>query len=159
MMNLVKIISAELDSQARRIVKFLRDGKSDVRTSFQATPFGIDSKPPKNMIAVYSSTEERGKSVVVGYINKNLVADTGEVRLFSVNSSGVLQTYIWLKANGQILIGGDSKHFVEYEALKAKWDAHIAEYNLHTHPGNGTPTTQQSTSNIDDVKTDNIKTA
>lgn len=156
-MNLVKVISSELDSLSRRVIKALRYGTKDVRTATQAAPFGIDSNPPKNMMAVFSKTEEAGKSVIVGYINKNLVAASGEVRLFSVNEAGVLQTYVWLKADGQILLGGDTKHLVEFEALKAKWDAHIAEYNLHTHSGNGVPATQQSTSNIDDVKTDNLK--
>ena len=60
-MNLVKVISSEIDNTKRRIVKFLRYGKSDVQTSFEAMPFGIDSSPTKDMIAIYAPTGENGK--------------------------------------------------------------------------------------------------
>lgn len=157
-MNIVKVISSEV-VKLRRVIKMLRTGKGDVRTAHQVSPFGFDSVPLKDMVAVFAQTEERGKSLLIGYLNKDIIAAPGETRLYSLNSNGVLQTYVWLKNNGVILIGGDTKHFVEFEALKAKWDAHIAEYNLHSHAGNGVPPTVQSTSNIDDTKTENVKTA
>lgn len=158
-MNLVKTISTELSKFNQRVIKFLRYGKSDVRVAHQASPFGLDSNPPKGMTAVFSPTDERGKSVVIGYLNRDMIADVGEMRLYSLNAAGVLQTYVWLKKDGILLLGGDSKHFVEFEALKVKWDAHINEYNLHSHASNGAPPTVQSTSNIDDAKTVKVKTA
>ncbi len=68
-MDLVKIISTEIDNLKRRVVKFFRMGKSDVRTSLEANAYGIDSNPIKDMIAIYSDTSLNGKTVILGYIN------------------------------------------------------------------------------------------
>ena len=52
-MNFVKITSTSIDELSRRIIKFLRLGRSDVQDSIQVAPFGFDSCPVKDMIAVY----------------------------------------------------------------------------------------------------------
>jgi len=165
-MNLVRIISSEFKATVNElIVKFRRYGKSDIRTATQAAPFGIDSRPPKGMVAVFSPTDEKGRSVVVGYVNKNLVADVGEVRLFSVNASGVLQTYVWLKKDGVLLLGGSAKHLARFEELKTGFDQLKTDFNAfltHVHGGSGTPPAPPatpSTASIDASKTDNVKTA
>jgi hypothetical protein len=47
-MQLTRVISTQLDSLNRRLIKVLRFGKSDVQTPFQALPHGIDSNPVKD---------------------------------------------------------------------------------------------------------------
>lgn len=116
-MNAVKIISTELDNLARRLVKFLRFGRDDVQTSLQAGPYGTDSNPIKDMVAIYSETQEKGKTIIVGYINRNQMADAGENRIFSTDSSGNVKTFIWLKNDGTMLVGGDTDNMVRYIPL------------------------------------------
>lgn len=141
-MNLSKILSTSFDDLQRRIVKVLRKGKSDVQTAMEAAPFGIDSNPLKDMIAVYAPTEEKGKTVIIGYLNKNQLADVGETRLFSTDSDGTLKFYAWLKNDGTMEIGGNDYHMVRYEKLaeafnelKQDFNDHITAYNSHTHTG------------------------
>jgi hypothetical protein len=66
-MNLIKIYSSTVDNLQRRVVKFLRFGKDDVRTSFQTGPYGIDHNPIKDMLAVYGETTKNGDTVIIGY--------------------------------------------------------------------------------------------
>jgi hypothetical protein len=175
MLTLVNIISAEI-KDAIRSVKFLRYGKKDFQTSFQATPPGIDSHPVKDMIAIYSPTDERGETVVIGYINKNQLAAIGETRIFSTNDVGELQTFIWLKNDGTIRIGGDAKNMVRFQELESgfnqlKTDLNnlISAFNAHMHPtaGTGPPSPPSpgsgipavaSNASIEDAKIDEIKT-
>lgn len=173
-MNIMKVISTEIVEQGRRWIKGLRTGTKDVRTASQATPFGIDSAPLKDMRAIFARTEERGRSVIVGYLLDNMLAQDGETRLFSLNSDGELQTYLWLKKDGTILLGGDAKNLARFQELKEGFDQLkadlndlISKYNTHVHSGvttgggiSGATTTTDtaSTASIDDAKIDEIKT-
>ena len=175
-MNLVKVISSEIDNTKRRIVKFLRYGKSDVQTSFEAMPFGIDSNPTKDLIAIYGATGENGKTVIVGYINKNQIADVGELRLFSTDSDNAEKFYIYLKNDGNCEIGGDADNMVRYSKLQSAFDELKQDFNNHIQnwnafsaayaPGSpttlGTPptalTSQGSNADITQAKINEIKT-
>lgn len=172
-MNLVKIISTEIDSLNRRVVKFLRFGKSDIQTSFETSSCGIDSNPIKDMIAVYVETATKGQTVIIGYINKKQLAAVGELRLYSTNETGVEKFYTWLKNDGTMEIGGDSDNMVRYSKLedafnelKADFNSFITAYNTHVHVGvtsgfasSGTTTPgTQSTADITPAKIDEIKT-
>ena len=173
MLNLTKILSTDFDDLARRLVKVLRKGKSDVQTPMEAAPFGIDSNPLKDMIAVYGPTEEKGKTVIIGYLNKNQQADVGETRLFSTDADGALKFYAWLKNDGTMEIGGADYHMVRYEQLetafnelKADFNALVTTFNSHTHLGviagfatSGTTTASGTASDADitPAKIDEIK--
>ena len=178
-MNAVKIISTEIDELRRRLVKFLRFGRNDVQTAIEAAPYGFDSHPVKDMIALYAPTTQNGKSVIVGYLNKNQLAEIGELRLFSTNAQGDEQAYIWLKNDGVIELGGDEDFLVRYSkleeafnTLKADLNALTNSYNSHTHvtsatigssatPGKVEPTASkasESNANISPAKIESIKT-
>lgn len=181
MLQLIKIISTELDRQSRRVAKFLRYGKNDTQTSLQAAPPGVDANPIKDMIAVYAPTSEKGDTVVIGYINKNQVAEPGEYRVFSTNADGQVQATIHLKANGVIVITGQSMEFLgnaktlaKFQELKSGFDqlkndlnSLISTFNSHVHTGVQTgggssgPTPTQgspSTASVDDSQASNLKT-
>lgn len=113
----VKTISTEIDNLTRRVIKFLRFGRGDVQTSLQVSPYGVDSNPIKDFTAIYAETGEKGKTVIIGYINRNQLAEVGEYRIFSTDASGNMQTYIWLKNDGTMQIGGDVDNMVRYAAL------------------------------------------
>lgn len=166
MLNVVKIISTEFDKAKRRIVKFLRYGKSDVQTSAEASPFGIDSNPVKDMIAVYSQTGTKGETVIIGYIDKNKLADVGELRLYSTDSNGNLKAYTWLKKDGTIEIGGNTDFMVRYSKLEEAFNELKGKFNTFAStyvPGGpstqGMPATiTQSNADISQAKINEIKT-
>lgn len=167
MVGITKVISTFIENTFRRI-KFYFFGNIDVRSAFQATPFGIDSSPIKGMSAIYSDTATSGKTVIIGYINKNQLAADGETRLFSLDSTGALKAYLWIKANGTIEIGGSTKNMVRFQelesgfnALKTSLNNFITVFNAHVHSAHGTPTATpgtSSTASIEDAKIDEIKT-
>ena len=101
MVKISQIISSSID-KGRRILKILRLGKDDIQTSFESMPYGIDSVPVKDLIAIQMETGERGKTVIVGYINKNQIADVGELKIFATNAQGAEQGFIHLKNNGVV---------------------------------------------------------
>ncbi len=118
MIYLTKVFSSSLDKISRRVVKFLRNGKSDVQTAEESGPYGVDSNPIRHMIAIYAKTEQAGQNVLIGYINKNQLAEQGEIRIYSTDSDGGLKTYVWCKNNGDILLGGDADNAVRFNPLK-----------------------------------------
>lgn len=89
-----------------------------VKTALESSPFGIDSSPIKDMTAIYSNTSNDAESVIIGYINNNQIAEQGETRLFSLDSSGNLKAFIHLKKDGVIELNGDSNFVVKYNELQ-----------------------------------------
>lgn len=69
------------------------------------------------MVAVYSETAEKGKDVIVGYLNKNQLADVGESRMYATDANGNLKLYVWLKADGTMELGGTADNAVRYQKL------------------------------------------
>jgi len=166
MVNFVKTISSEINSVSQRVVKYLRYGKFDVQTSVQVAPFGIDSNPLKDMIAIYSQSMVKGETVVIGYVNKNQLAGIGETRLFSEDSDGVLATYLHLKNNGIIEIGGNTDFMVRYSALETAFNELQDKFNTFANAYiAGSPTVtgmpvavSPSNADISGAKIDEIKT-
>ncbi len=172
-MTIVKVISTRILSN-KRLVKFLRMGKSDVQENYQVAPFGFDSNPVKDMIAVYSKTDELGKSVIIGYIDKNQLADVGESRMYSTDADGLLKFFLHLKNNGTAEFGGDADFMVRFSGLetafnelKSDLNNLVTTFNTHVHPGvtsgpsstSPTPTPgTQSTADISPAKIEEIKT-
>lgn len=173
MLNFVKTLSTKI-TDGKRFIKFLRYGKDDVQTSVEAGAFGVDSNPVKDLIAVYAPTGEKGQTVIIGYLNKNQLADVGEFRMYSTDPNGVEKAYIWLKNDETIEIGGDDDHMVRYSALetafnqlKSDFDSLVTTFNTHVHPGvttgpgsttvTATPSSPSS-ADITGAKIDDIKT-
>ena len=105
MVKITKIISSAIKN-GRRILKILRLGKEDIQTSFESMPYGVDSVPVKDLIAIQMETSEKGKSVVVGYINKNQAASVGEIRIYATDTNGVEKGFVHLKNDGVITANG-----------------------------------------------------
>ena len=174
-MNFTKVISTNLDNLSRRVIKILRLGKSDVRTALEATPYGIDSNPVKDMIAIYSPLGTKGKKVIIGYLNKNQLAEVGGLRLYSTDENGSEQNFVYLRSSGDIEIGGDTDNMVRFSKLKEAFDELKNDFNnfvsttyaTHTHNviSIGAPTAvpvplgTTSAADIDPAKIDEIKTS
>ena len=178
MLVLVKTISTSIDNLSRRLVKYCRYGKADIQTSIEVGPYGVDSNPIKDMVAVYAPTAEQGKTVIIGYLNKNKVAAIGEYRNFSTDADGNMVFYTWLKNDGTMEIGGNSDNMVRYSKLKdafnqlrddhnelvTKWDAFVSAYlpggpvNVGTPPTLAGSNVGQSTADISGAKIEELKT-
>lgn len=173
-MQLIKVISTRI-AAASRLVKFLRLGKYDVQEVKVVGPYGVDSAPIKDVVGLYVKTGVKGESVLVGYINKNQLADIGEHRLFSTNSEGQQQTYVWLKNDGILEIGGDDDFMVRYSKMAEAYNEMKTDINnLKTLISTWTPVPTDGgaslqaflatwsgtnlTKNIEDSKIDTIKT-
>lgn len=172
MIRLVKVISSAITSKVRS-VKFYWRGKSDVRNSEDFSPFGIDGNPLKDMVAIAVQSGQDGKAFIIGYLNKNQLAEPGELRLFSLDASGVEKTYQWFKKDGTIEILGNTDNMVRYSELETAFnqlkddhDRLVILFNTHTHSGgtimgNTGPvsaTGLPSTADITPAKIDEIKT-
>jgi hypothetical protein len=165
MANIVKVLSTFFDKLNRREIKVLRYGKSDVQTALETSPYGIDSNPIEGMMAIYAETNEKGKTVIVGYLNKNQLSESGEIRLYSTDDQGELKTYLWLKKDGNIELGGNSDNLVRYSpldsalknlALSINQQLTLIASGITTAGGAYTP--QQIDIDIADAKIDEIKT-
>ena len=97
-----------------RSIKVLQFG---AKTADVVAPFGDDSAPLKDMTAIYAETTNVGESVVIGYINTNQIALPGEKRIFSLDASGNLSTYIHLQTDGTMHLGGNTDNVVQYNPL------------------------------------------
>lgn len=169
---------------ASRVVKAFRKIKSeafkdDTEETDVVQPFGFEGVPIKDMIALVAETSELGRNQVIGYIHKNVLAAAGESRMFSLDVNGTVKAYTWCKANGDLLLNGDSNFAVkfnelktEYNSLKAtvndiaqKWSDFANNYAPGSPSTTGLPATlagkavAQNTSNIDNAKNTNIKTS
>lgn len=178
MMNLTGVISS-MKSGGVQLVKFLRMGKSDVQENKTVSPYGVDSNPIKGMVALYTKTGQDGENILIGYINKNAIAEPGELRLFGTNSTGTEMCYQWFRNNGNIEVNGDEDNMVRFSELKISFDQLRTDLNKLTYNVNqfysnylpGSPTVQglpltaaslitpDSTVSIDDAKIDAVLTS
>lgn len=114
--SIVSVISSSIVSLVRTI-KFRRFGLSDIQETEEIGPANTDSVPIKGMVAIYADTSSQGQPVIIGYINKNQLAEPGEHRIYSTDSNGTVKTFIWLKSDGKIQLGGNADNGVRWSPL------------------------------------------
>jgi len=164
MIWLTTTLSTAVDNANRLIQKVLRLGKQDVQTAVVSAPYGVDSNAVKDMIAIYASSSMKGDNVILGYINKNALAEVGGLRLFSTNAAGEEQFYVYLRASNNLELGGTERHLARFEELetafndlKGKWNAFASAYVPGGPLNVGLPSTAQSSSaDISQCKIENI---
>ena len=113
-LSILKSVAIE---QGQRILKVMQYGP---KTANECGPFGLDSSPLENYTAIYSETANVGESLIIGYIQKNQIAQQGEARLFSLDSNGLLKAEIFCKADGTIILNGGGFNSVRYENLNSE---------------------------------------
>ena len=116
MITLSKLKSVAIE-QGQRILKVMQYGP---KTANECGPFGLDSSPLPEYTAIYSETANAGESLIIGYIQKNQIAQQGEARLFSLDSKGLLKAEIFCKADGTIILNGGGFNAVRYENLNSE---------------------------------------
>jgi hypothetical protein len=127
-MKILKVANTSFDSLKRLVVKAW-NGKSDARTAIEASSYGIDSNPVKDMVAIYAKTELDGNEYIIGYLNKNRLAAIGETRLFSTDTNGALKAFIWLKSDGTMQLGGSVHNAVRYTPLNSGLQSEVSLIN------------------------------
>lgn len=138
------IISTYISSAlkaAKRVLTLNVFGTYDPRTASECAPFGYDAVPGKKLKALFIKTTSNSEPVCAGYINDQQVATAGQVRLYSTDDTGAVQTYILLREDAKMEIGGNANHMTQFEGLQTAFNtlrgdlnSLISAYNGHTHP-------------------------
>lgn len=113
MITFSKMKSSTIE-QGKRILKVLQFGAKTAKESY---PFGFDSSAPENMTAIYAETTNKGEAVIIGYINKNQLAELGGSRMYSIDASGQVKAYIYARPSGILELNGSEYSAVRYENL------------------------------------------
>lgn len=119
MLSIGKVNSTTVKEGFRKI-KALLFGKIDVKTLYESMPFGDDARPPKGFRAIIAPTNEKGKMVVIGYINtKQLESiNPGEKRIYATDETGQnLSSFVLCKNDGTIEINGNVDFMVRFGPL------------------------------------------
>jgi hypothetical protein len=111
-----KIKSSVIEA-GKRILKVEQFG---AKTAKEAYPFGFDSVPPEGFTAIFAETTNKDASVIVGYINKNQLAEVGASRMYALGESGEVSGFVYVRASGVLELNGSDFSAVRYENLKAK---------------------------------------
>lgn len=111
----------------KRILKVEEFG---VKTADECAPFGIDSSPIKGMTAIYQETTNNSESVIIGYINENQIAESGETRFYSMDANKTVKAFVFLKANGNIELNGNTHSGVRYAPLNSGIQATDTAINI-----------------------------
>jgi hypothetical protein len=174
MIRIGKIINTTIE-KSKLIVKILGLGSSDVKTIYNVAPFGIDGNTTDKYKCVYSETGVGGERVLLGIINSRVLAESGELHLFSEKSNGTDSFRIKLMTNETCEIGGNANFAVRYNELKSEYDKTVlyltslktASLGIATAldalvPGTSTAfnliMSTQTTGDISTCKNDKIKT-
>lgn len=118
MISLSKINSSTIEA-GKRILKVIGIGGS-AYTAKESYPFGFDSVPPEGYTALYSDTSNRDESVIIGYINKNQLAEAGGVRMYAVGTSGEVSGFVYVRASGVLELNGSDYSAVRFQELKTQ---------------------------------------
>lgn len=113
MLTFSKLKSSSIE-QGKRILKVLQFG---AKTAKECGPFGFDSSAPENWTAIYGETSNKGESVVIGYINKNQLAEVGGSRMYALDSSGEVVGYVYARASGVLELNGNEFSGVRFQNL------------------------------------------
>ncbi|MBB6236481.1 hypothetical protein HDC90_001093 [Pedobacter sp. AK013] len=125
-MSSLSRFKSALVEKGRRILKVIEYGP---KTADECAPFGDDSNPLANMTAVLMETDVIGEPVVVGYLNTNQLAASGEKRIYSLKPDGSVSFYAWLKNDGTMHLGGYTHNLVRYAPLNTSINNQNTEIN------------------------------
>lgn len=115
-----KVLQSAIKDTVRKVQILLFQRAREVQ---QSVPYGIDSVPVKDMVAVYSATGEMGQSVIIGYLYKDAVAEVGSIRLYSENG------YVHLRANGNLELLGTADNAMRYAAFNSVIQSYLTSQN------------------------------
>lgn len=110
----------------KRLLKVIQFG---AKTAKESMPFGYDGNPIPELTAIYAATSNASEKVIIGYINKNQLAATGEVRLYSLDANGAVSAFMWLHNDGNLELNGDDYTAVRYSMLNTGLQQEVLKIN------------------------------
>jgi len=125
----ISTITGFIKKGSYNLLKVTRFGRADHQEAYICAPFGLDSIAPKDVKAVHAKTLNDGKPVIIGVLNKEIKADTGETRLYAVDASGAEIIDILLKKDGTAEINGTGEFLVKWTAMNTAQQATIGLIN------------------------------
>lgn len=158
-------ITKSIVKNARRFVKYIAMGRDDVKEHRAAAPWGDESVPVKDAVAIWANTSVSGEAVVIGYINTSALDDLnpGERRIFSTDDSGAVQVYARFTDDGKIQLNGAADNLIRYSEMRSAFNEMrsdlnnlITLYNTHVHPAVGAPTASTATPSTADMTSSKI---
>ena len=128
-MKLTWVVSTSL-KRGYRYIK-TRMTSSIVETSSQANPFGFDSNPSKNFIAIISETQSNDKPVVVGYLNPRALESlkVGDSMQYATDTNGDIQSTITLRNDGTAELLSNADNAVRYSKLEEAFNELNDKFN------------------------------
>lgn len=128
MLTFSKFKESSIGQQGRRLLKVFEFG---AKTAKEVSSFGVDSNPNvMDMTAIYAKTSNQSENVVIGYIQTNLLAEPGEIRIFSLDDNGAVKSYVWCKKDGKLELNGNAFTSVRFEALDTALQAEVSKINV-----------------------------
>ena len=115
------IIISRVIEIADKFIKVVRYGNRDIQEPEQYLPFGVDSKPLKDMLGAYSDTGADDEQVILGYLIQSKTKE-GETRIYAKSKDGKELFYMYLKENGKLELGGDKDNLIRYKELESALD-------------------------------------
>lgn len=144
-----------------RILKVFQYG---AKTADECAPFGFDGNPPNEMDAIFLETAAGGEPVIIGYIQTQRLANQGEARLYALNENNNLSTYLWLRKDQTVEIGGNNENLVKFSKLQQellnlqnKLNSEMTKIASGISTAGGVYIPDAITINIQSSKTDLIK--
>lgn len=113
MITLSKIKSATIEA-GKRILKVTQFGAKTAKESY---PFGFDSQPLEDWTAIYSETSNKSESVIIGYINKNQLAEAGSSRMYALGESGEVVGFVHCRTSGVLELNGSDYSSVRFQNM------------------------------------------
>ena len=136
----------------------------DIQTVEQMTQSGEDTNPANGAKVVIVQNGVSYKMAIA--VDDGIVPtmNPGEKKLYSI-SSGAIQAFINLLANGDIELNGNAKSAVSFAELKTAFDQLKSDFDTHIHSGvttgagvSGVPTAS-TTADIDPAEVDTVRLA
>jgi hypothetical protein len=118
MLTFSKLSSSVIEG-GKRILKVMQYG---AKTAKESGPFGFDSSAPEGWTAIYGETSNMGESVILGYINKNQLAEVGGSRMYALDGNGDVVGFVYARASGNLELNGNAFSAVRFQNLKTAID-------------------------------------
>ena len=151
MITFSKFDSSTITALGKRVIKFFEFG---AKTASDCAPFGVDANPIKGMTAIHATSSNDAESVIVGYIDNNKKALSGEIRLYSKDANGQEKTFLWIKNDGTLQLNGTDYTSVRFEPLKTGLDNSVNLLNIELTKIQATIQIMGGTYNRSDVTID-----
>lgn len=133
-----------------------------IETSKQANPFGFESNPSKNYVAILSETQSNEEPVIIGFLNPKALEslNVGDSRIYSTDSEGNTKASIIIRNDGTAELLGTADNAVRFKALDDSLQTYADNINAQLKTAlAGIPytwvdvTLDISASKIDEIKT------